>query len=148
MIREPFQSQREAYSAVVSGRVIISLCSGTGAWECPYVEAGYTVISITKAVPSNLYAQQLNSKVIIDDVRTWMWKGAGIKEVHGVLCAPPCTHLARSGARYWKDKGPAALREAMSVVDACIRLISIWKPKWWALENPIGGSTITWKNLR
>jgi len=28
-------------------KTILSLCSGTGSWEKPYVEAGYNVISIT-----------------------------------------------------------------------------------------------------
>lgn len=28
--------------------------------------------------------------------------------------------------------------EALSVVDACIRLVYACKPKWWALENPVG----------
>ena len=29
--------------------------------------------------------------------------------VHGILAAPPCTHFAVSGARWWKRKGPDAL---------------------------------------
>ena len=28
--------------------------------------------------------------------------------------------------------------EGLSVVDACLRLVTVCKPKWWALENPIG----------
>lgn len=28
--------------------------------------------------------------------------------------------------------------EALSVVDACIRLAWACKPKWWCLENPVG----------
>jgi len=58
--------------------------------------------------------------------------------VTGVLAAPPCTHLASSGARWWSDKGPEALLESMSVVDACIRIVQVVKPRWWALENPVG----------
>jgi site-specific DNA-cytosine methylase len=27
-----------------------------------------------------------------------------IKDVHGILCAPPCTHFSVSGAQYWKQK--------------------------------------------
>jgi len=29
-------------------------------------------------------------------------------------------------------------REALSVVDACLRFVAICRPKWWALENPEG----------
>jgi hypothetical protein len=30
------------------------------------------------------------------------------------------------------------MREGLSVVDACLRIIFAHKPVWWALENPIG----------
>jgi hypothetical protein len=59
-------------------------------------------------------------------------------EVHGILSAPPCTHFAASGARWWDGKGDAALIEGLSVVDACLRAVLLYKPQWWALENPIG----------
>jgi len=26
----------------------------------------------------------------------------------------------------------------MAVVDACLRMVAIYKPAWWALENPVG----------
>lgn len=58
--------------------------------------------------------------------------------VYGILAAPPCTELASSGARWWQGKGEAALLEALAVVDACLRIIAIHRPAWWALENPIG----------
>ena len=60
------------------------------------------------------------------------------EKIHGILAAPPCTHFAGSGARWWKGKGDAALLEGLSVVDACIRIIQFTKPDWWVLENPAG----------
>jgi hypothetical protein len=60
---------------------------------------------------------------------------------HGILAAPPCTDLASSGARWWEDKGPDALLKALSVVHACLALVTIHKPSWWALENPVGRLT-------
>jgi len=63
--------------------------------------------------------------------------------VHGILAAPPCTMFAVSGA--WaraKEKATgeyeAKIREALSVVDACLRLVAVCRPAWWALENPVG----------
>lgn len=32
----------------------------------------------------------------------------------------------------------AGILEALSLVDACIRIAIVHKPQWWALENPIG----------
>ncbi len=99
-------------------KIILDLCGGTGSWSRFYKEAGYDVRVVT----------------LPDDVRTY----APPKGVWGILAAPPCTHLAGSGARWWKNKGETALLEALSVADACLRIIQVAKPKWWALENPIG----------
>ena len=101
-------------------KTILDLCGGTGAWSRPYAEDGdYDVRVVT--MPDH-------------DVRLYRppWK------VYGILAAPPCTHLAVSGARWWKEKGEGALLEALSVVDACLRLVYVCKPKFWCLENPVG----------
>jgi hypothetical protein len=38
----------------------------------------------------------------------------------------------------WQEKGEEALKEALSVADACLRLVFFCKPIFWALENPVG----------
>ena len=101
-------------------RIILDLCGGTGAWSKPYKDAGYDVRNIT--LPKQ-------------DVRLFQYPG---EQIHGVLCAPPCTHFSRSGARWWKQKGEGALIEALTVVDACLRIVTVTEPEWWCLENPIG----------
>jgi len=100
-------------------KIILDLCGGTGAWSKPYKDAGYDVRNIT--LPDY-------------DVRTYKPP----ENVYGILAAPPCTHLAGSGARWWKEKGEEALFEALAIVDACFRIITISQPKFWALENPVG----------
>ena len=106
------------------GRIIFDLCGGSASWSKPYSDAGYDVrlIDIENGQDVRLlrYSQGL---------------------VHGILAAPPCTHLAGSGARWWKEKGDGALLEALSVVDACLRVVVVHRPKWWALENPVGRLT-------
>jgi hypothetical protein len=100
-------------------KVILDLCAGTGAWSEPYVNAGYDVRRIDTAMP---YKQ---------DVRLVEYPG----HVHGVLAAPPCTVFSYARNRYKPDADE--LRDALSVVDACLRIVAITSPKWWALENPI-----------
>jgi len=102
--------------------VILDLCGGTGAWSKPYADAGYDVRVIDPLADGQ-------------DVRLMELPEGPIR---GILAAPPCTHLSGSGARWWKDKGDDALIEAMSVVDACLRIIHLKGPLWWALENPVG----------
>lgn len=106
----------------VEKRIVLDLCGGTGAWSKPYAEAGYDVRVVT--LPDH-------------DVRTY----EPPKDVYGILAAPPCTHLAISGARWWKQKGIQALFEGLAIVDACLRIIWRCQPKFWALENPIGRLT-------
>lgn len=101
------------------GKIILDLCGGTGAWSKPYVDAGYDVRLVT--LPDQ-------------DVRLYV-PPAG---VYGVLAAPPCTHLASCGARVWKTKGQGALLDGLAIVDACLCIIMLTRPAWWALENPIG----------
>jgi len=58
------------------------------------------------------------------------------QKAHGILCAPPCTVFANSGAR-WKRSEEDMLK-GLSVMDACLRICTICAPEFWALENPVG----------
>jgi site-specific DNA-cytosine methylase len=61
------------------------------------------------------------------------------KQVHGILCAPPCTDFSGSGAQYWQKKDASGTTiSSLSIVDACLRMVAIYKPTFWALENPVG----------
>lgn len=104
--------------------LILDLCGGTGAWSQPYRAAGYRVV----VVDPNCELPD----AVREDVRLYVPPSA----VHGILAAPPCTMFARVGAR-WK-RTPEEMREALSIVDACLRIVVATKPLWWALENPIG----------
>lgn len=102
---------------------ILSLCDGLGSWSQPYRDAGYDVVAV----------DALNGQ----DVRLLAYSDGW----HGILAAPPCTHFAGSGARWWKQKGERALLDGLAVVDACLRVIATARPHWWALENPVGRLT-------
>lgn len=103
-------------ASAARGRVILDLCGGTGSWSKPYADAGYDVRLVD----------------LPQDVRTYEPRIA----VHGILAAPPCTVFAVSGNRWFRSD--ADIRDGLSVVDACLRLIMAWEPEWWALENPVG----------
>jgi len=100
-------------------KIILDLCGGTGAWSKPYADAGYDVRLVT--LPDN-------------DVRTYVPP----ENIYGILAAPPCTHLSSSGARWFRRKGTGPLLDALAVVAACIRIIVMSDPMFWALENPVG----------
>ena len=100
--------------------IILDLCGGTGSWSKPYRDAGYDVRILT--LPEN-------------DVRLFE---APKFNVHGILAAPPCTEF--SIAKHFHGKGSYShnFKEGLSVVDACLRIIRVCRPNWWALENPNG----------
>lgn len=101
---------------------ILSLCDLTGEWPRPYKEAGYDVISVDIQRGEDVRLMR------IDD----------LPPVRGVLAAPPCTEFASSGARWWDGKPPELLLEALSVLDACMRIIAVTRPQWHVIENPTG----------
>lgn len=101
-----------------SGKIILDLCGGTGAWSKPYREAGYDVRLIT--LPEH-------------DVRLY----APPENVYGILASPPCTEFSLA-----KGNRPRDFISGMEVVEACMRII--WqcrrrnKLAFWAMENPVG----------
>jgi hypothetical protein len=101
--------------------IVLSLCDYTGEWCRPYREAGYIV-------------EQIDVK-LGRDVRLLDFPG----QVHGILMAPPCTAFAGSGAQYWPAKDASGETfSGLALVDACLRLVAVCRPAWWALENPVG----------
>ena len=116
--------------------IIISLCSGSGSWEKPYVDCGmYDVIPITYPQwDVRLFPSQPSE----EPRETFAWQDI-VKykdRVLGILAAPDCTYFSQSG-NAWRRSDEQML-EGLSVVDACFRIAYALKPKFFALENPIG----------
>ncbi len=111
---------------VMGNGVILDLCGGSGNWSKPYAEADYDVLLIDIQLPDRCGA-------VFGDV-------AHLERlpfrVIGVLAAPPCTMFSRAGNRWIRS--PAQMAEALRVVDACLRIVKVHEPDWWALENPVG----------
>lgn len=109
---------KDAWSVPLEQRTILDLCGGTGAWSKPYREAGYPTRIVT--LPH-------------DDVRTWKLPPQDGWRAWGVLAAPPCTEFSLAKNGQVRD-----IRRALEVVGACFRIIHSARPRWWALENPVG----------
>ena len=100
-----------------SGKIILDLCGGTGSWSRPYKEAGYDVRLIT--LPDN-------------DVCTY----EPPENVYGILAAPPCTEFSLLNCK--AENRERHFDVGLTTVVACLRIIAMCKPQWWALENPVG----------
>jgi len=109
------------------------VCGGTGAWSKPYKDAGYKIINVTlpdydvRLFPSIEKIEARHPRDFQDITNL---------TVYGILAAPPCTVFSGSGA-VWK-RNDFDIVYGLSMVDACIRIAYATKPKFWALENPVG----------
>lgn len=111
----------------VRRRIILDLCGGTGSWSKPYHEAGYDVRIIDPK-------QGTGDARLFQNLR---------RPVYGILAAPVCTKFCISGNRSRSEEKKngvyeAGILEALSLVDACCRIILFHSPKFWVLENPVG----------
>jgi hypothetical protein len=105
-----------------SNKVIYDLCSGTGSFSQPYVDAGYDVKRIT--VPD---VDVLSLQMVPDE------------KIYGIIACPPCTHFSRSGAQYWPVKDfDGRTQDSINIVSACCRIILMANPTFWIIENPVG----------
>lgn len=115
-------------------KIILDLCGGTGSWSKPYKEAGYDVRVIT-------LPEYDVREVIIGEDEIFIGNNTfiEIKDVYGILAAPPCTmfSLARTRAKKPRDFG-----EGMEIVEKCLQIIWLIRERqklaFWALENPMG----------
>lgn len=106
---------------------LLDLCGGTGSWSRPYREAGWEVLIIDPLV----------NDLSVADALEYFKECPEYFNI--ILAAPPCTHFSSSGARWWAEKdADGRTTEALQVVDDCLEIINLLKPKYWALENPIG----------
>jgi hypothetical protein len=129
-------------------KIILDLCGGTGAWSKPYKDAGYDVKNIT------LPEWDIRRHRVIDgSIQFWRKGYSGwveivkIKNVYGILAAPPCTmfSLARTKAIKPRDlkEGMECVRACLNIIWACMEIQQDTRKKtlplkFWALENPNG----------
>jgi hypothetical protein len=118
---------------------VLSLCDRTGVMVQPWLDAGYACV-LVDAQHEHGVTHDGNLWRIGTDVRTY----APDFRPAIVFAFPPCTDLAVSGAKHFKDKGLEALRESLDVVIACKRICEASTAPW-MLENPIGTLSTYWR---
>ena len=120
---------------------VLSLCDRTGNMVAPWLEYGVSCVTVDlQDAPSSHPLR----RHITADVTTWHWRNLNMGPPSMVFAFPPCTHLAVSGARWWKDKGLSSLIQALTVVEAC-RVLCVESESPYMLENPIGALATYWR---
>ena len=120
---------------------VISLCDRTGIMVEPWADAGWPCECVDMQHPPGLTeGHHPNIRFRGMDVRDY----GRVTNAAIVFAFSPCTDLAVSGARWWKDKGLRRLGEAIQIVGACLDVCESSAAPW-MIENPIGALSTHWR---
>lgn len=108
-------------------RIILSLFDESGVWSDAYRER----------YPDYDVRQFDIQRDPAEDVALQDWTPLR-GQVRGIIMQPPCTEFAASGARWWEDKDPRLLQDALGLVWECVRAVGETDPDWYVVENPVG----------
>ena len=123
-----------------AGPVMLSLCDRTTVMCQPWAQAGYTCLAVDVqhapgvTIDGNIWR-------VGADLRTWL---PPIADYVFVAAFPPCTNLAVSGARWFRDKGLRGLIDGLELVERA-RDICEWSQAPWMLENPASTLSTYWR---
>lgn len=106
----------------------------------PWAEAGYLCYCVDLQHPDG---ETKNGNIVFvgADVRDWLPPLARVKIV---FAFPPCTDVAVSGARWFKEKGLSALIRSLQLFDAAVR-IAEWTKAPYMIENPVSAVSTHWR---
>jgi hypothetical protein len=121
-------------------RIVISLFDKTYTMVLPWAAAGFTCYCVDLQHPPS-ETRAGNIICVGADVREWLPPYAPVR----ILFAfPPCTDVAVSGARWFKDKGLGSLITALDLFDAALRLAE-WTQAPYLIENPVSTFSTYWR---
>lgn len=112
--------------------IVLSMCDKTGNMIAPWLAGGYEcwIVDIQHDPGVHRDGQLVR---VGADIRTWL---PPRREYAAAFAFPPCTHLAVSGARWFRSKGLGALAEAIEIFGACVDRCE-WTGAPWMVENPV-----------
>lgn len=116
---------------------VISLCDLTGNMVRPWAEAGFECLCVDVQHSIRKPKKVGNILFVWGDVRTWCPPAAVSNNIRMVFAFPPCTHVAVSGARDFRIKGTALLRDSLELFSACEHAAR-WSGAPYMIENPVG----------
>ena len=120
--------------------IVISLFDYTGHMVEPWAEAGYLCYCVDRQHPPG-ETRSGNVVRVGADVRDWLPPFA---QVAILFAFPPCTHVAVSGARWFRDKGLGRLIESLACFEAAVRLAE-WTRAPYLIENPVSTVSTYWR---
>jgi hypothetical protein len=108
----------------------------------PWVESGHTATIVDLQHPPGRSHEhegrllKIGADILTEQLDVWRFDI--------IFAFPPCTHLANSGARWFKQKGLKALIEGLSLVERC-REVCEASGSPYMIENPVGQLATYWR---
>lgn len=121
---------------------VVALCNRTRNMVAPWLAAGYQAVTVDMQEADQ--AEDGRVHLIADVTQlTTDW----IKSLSPaiVFAFPPCTDLAVSGARHFRDKGLPRLIDALRIVNACRELCEASGAPY-MIENPVSTLSTYWRD--
>lgn len=120
--------------------IVLSIFDRTGIMVEPWLRAGFECWIVDWQHEPGVHCDG-NLVRVGADVHKWL---PPRREYRIAFAFPPCTDLAVSGARWFKDKGLGSLSEAIANVEKA-RDILAWCECPWMLEQPVGTLSTYWR---
>ena len=116
---------------------LLSIFDYTGNWAKPWVDYDYEVHTVDIKAPPAEY--QYDGRVAYAvDIFNWYYDVCRPDYFDIILAAPPCTDFALSGARHFAAKdADGRTDKSIALVLKTLEIIEYFRPRVWALENPM-----------
>lgn len=121
--------------------IVLSVCDRSGVMVQPWADAGWECWCVDITHPPGEREVAPGLFHVGADVRHWL---PPMRRYAIVFTFPPCTHLASSGARWFRSKGLRGLIDGLELVERC-RSLCEWSSAPWMLENPVGTLSTYWR---
>lgn len=121
----------------IPGDVAIFLCDRSGVMAEPWAQAGYECICVD--LQHSIRRARVVGRTTFQwgDARTWVPPYTVANRIAFLAAFPPCTHVAVSGARDFRTKGTAMLRDSLELFSTCY-MAARWSGAPFLIENPVG----------
>jgi len=126
---------------VKANQIVVSGFDLTGNMVKPWAEAGYTCYCVDIQHPEG---ETVDGNIIYVGVDIRRWLPPYGKQIIFQSFFPPCTDLATSGARWFKEKGLPRLVDALDLFCVAIRLAE-WSAAPFIIENPVSTVSNYWR---
>lgn len=122
--------------------MIYSLCEASGDAVRPWAERGGAQCEcIDMLNDGHIETFPSGGSIKYTQANILFWVPSVSKAIY--FAFPPCTHLAVTGSRHFKNKGLSLLIEGLTLVERCRVLCE--EGRWFQIENPVGTLSTYWR---